>query len=470
MAEKIVQFRGEFNAKQMIQEINKIESALSGLSISDSLNKKFNNYFENAKKSITQISSQIDQGFSSSRDIDRFEKEFNKLEDIFSKIRTEANFLNLNFKELKLTSEQQKTFENLKKNISDIRKESASLKNSLSGQIGESINLSGMSLPKRDINNLVEAIQNQEDLTSALDKYSNKLVESNKYLKEQKELAEQAAKEIQESYLYVYSSNRVKNYEAAQGQANKLTKKGSANLSANERNQLNELNKYLADYSNIYKEAQADLVKLNEQVNKFTNESRNSQRQIENQERIISNMPQLYQILVNASEKYSNSSNDVKTRLEAAENALKEFKSTITQNTQTPFDNMEQDIQGFLDAINRARTGVSGLDNEMEKLNSKESFFSGLISKVGSVISLSRAFDLVEQSVRRAWQEINELDKSFTEIAVVSDMTTSELWDQYDVYSKIAQEVGASTNDAVQTSALYYQQGKLMSFFLKFWR
>lgn len=55
---------------------------------------------------------------------------------------------------------------------------------------------------------------------------------------------------------------------------------------------------------------------------------------------------------------------------------------------------------------------------------------------------------------------LKELDDSFLSIAAVSDYSMSDMWDKYSDYSKLANKVGQSTKDTIETSALWIQQGK----------
>ncbi len=55
---------------------------------------------------------------------------------------------------------------------------------------------------------------------------------------------------------------------------------------------------------------------------------------------------------------------------------------------------------------------------------------------------------------------LKELDDSFLSIAAVSDYSMSDMWEKYSDYSKLANEVGQSTKDTIETSALWIQQGK----------
>ena len=61
--------------------------------------------------------------------------------------------------------------------------------------------------------------------------------------------------------------------------------------------------------------------------------------------------------------------------------------------------------------------------------------------------------------IRQSIETISELDAAFTQIAVVTDKTTSQLWESFDIYNDMAQALGTTTSDAIETSALYYQQG-----------
>jgi TP901 family phage tail tape measure protein len=56
-------------------------------------------------------------------------------------------------------------------------------------------------------------------------------------------------------------------------------------------------------------------------------------------------------------------------------------------------------------------------------------------------------------------QTISELDATMTEMAVVTDLTVGDYWDQLPEYSKQASDLGVSINSAYKAATLYYQQG-----------
>lgn len=65
----------------------------------------------------------------------------------------------------------------------------------------------------------------------------------------------------------------------------------------------------------------------------------------------------------------------------------------------------------------------------------------------------------IREGVSQAWQDIRGLDTTMTNIAVVTDMSVSDLWGRIDEYMAIAQEYGVTTQGVYEVSQLYYQQG-----------
>jgi hypothetical protein len=43
---------------------------------------------------------------------------------------------------------------------------------------------------------------------------------------------------------------------------------------------------------------------------------------------------------------------------------------------------------------------------------------------------------------------------------MVTDYEVSDLWDSYNEYAEMANELGQSTKDVIASSALFYQQGR----------
>jgi TP901 family phage tail tape measure protein len=66
---------------------------------------------------------------------------------------------------------------------------------------------------------------------------------------------------------------------------------------------------------------------------------------------------------------------------------------------------------------------------------------------------------LLRSAARDAMATIKELDATMTEMAVVTDLTVGDYWDQLPEYSQRASDLGVSINSAYKAATLYYQQG-----------
>jgi TP901 family phage tail tape measure protein len=72
---------------------------------------------------------------------------------------------------------------------------------------------------------------------------------------------------------------------------------------------------------------------------------------------------------------------------------------------------------------------------------------------------LAGAAQVLRNAARDAMEAIKELDATMTEMAVVTDLTVGDYWDQLPEYSKQASDLGVSINSAYKAATLYYQQG-----------
>jgi TP901 family phage tail tape measure protein len=80
-------------------------------------------------------------------------------------------------------------------------------------------------------------------------------------------------------------------------------------------------------------------------------------------------------------------------------------------------------------------------------------------SKIKQFLGLSGAAQVLRSAFRDAMTTIRELDATMTEMAVVTDLSVGDYWDQLPEYSARASELGVSINDAYKAATLYYQQG-----------
>lgn len=101
----------------------------------------------------------------------------------------------------------------------------------------------------------------------------------------------------------------------------------------------------------------------------------------------------------------------------------------------------------------------TSMDEQLERGQDAKDFEQNLKASIKQWMSAYEIIGLIKRGIREAYQDIKELDTAMTNIAVVTDMTTDQLWGKIDEYMTIAQRYGVTTQGVYEVSQLYYQQG-----------
>lgn len=116
--------------------------------------------------------------------------------------------------------------------------------------------------------------------------------------------------------------------------------------------------------------------------------------------------------------------------------------SENSRRARTSFDEM-------INPIAKAATQASNMAKSIENLRQRILF----------LFSATSIFYKIRAELNKTFESVKQLDKSFASIAMVTDKTLSDMWSQYDKYADMATKLGQGTNDMIQASALFYQQG-----------
>ena len=106
-------------------------------------------------------------------------------------------------------------------------------------------------------------------------------------------------------------------------------------------------------------------------------------------------------------------------------------------------------ISGIKGAANEATTGLSAMQQEVSQLINRFTYFT----------SIAGIMQIVTKAIRSAYQSVKELDEAMNNIAVVTEMTTDDLWGQIDAYTQMANATGSTIKGVYEVAQLYYQQG-----------
>ena len=96
---------------------------------------------------------------------------------------------------------------------------------------------------------------------------------------------------------------------------------------------------------------------------------------------------------------------------------------------------------------------------ELEQVQAKEKLIGKIEGVVQRWFSIYAAVRMVGNAIRSVISTVQELDKTITEIAIVTDMTQNDLWGQMKSYTDMARQYASSISGVYKVSQLYYQQG-----------
>lgn len=96
---------------------------------------------------------------------------------------------------------------------------------------------------------------------------------------------------------------------------------------------------------------------------------------------------------------------------------------------------------------------------EFLRLQQAQQTFNSIKTAITNFMGFNQVLNLTKRAVTEAMNHIKQLDATMNGIAIVTDMTTSDLWKQIDTYSKVAQTYGTTIQGAYEVSKIYYQAG-----------
>lgn len=151
--------------------------------------------------------------------------------------------------------------------------------------------------------------------------------------------------------------------------------------------------------------------------------------------------------------------------ISAVENAddLQKVLEKLAIQVQNNSKALDKNFTSSLKTTEKELDGVQGEVKEtaeaLEELEERSDAADAMTNRIKQFLGISGAAQVMRASLRDAMQTITELDAIMTEMAVVTDLTVGDYWDQLPEYSKQASELGVSINSAYEAATLYYQQG-----------
>lgn len=496
-----IQFRGSFDGTEVLSGLKKIRQSISDAGADASLFKGVDKDIAQAEKLITDLLAQIQKGFSNPKEIANFEKQFEKLGSSLSKINVglqsvnEAGNFNLNTAEI-----QRYTKELDKLTVKQGQLEQAA-KDSVAAQLGAA------KLTQKECQAIMNEVEAQGDLEAAIKRVGQAKEKATKAKHGTKAMEEGSGREYIDTKVDVGltaddvgatakkgNAKRGKNDARARDAAGNLIKSGGEN-------QIDELKTNIA-LQKSYKKALEEVVRTGEtaddavelmkksmkgygieltettqllynfqhDIGDFYTDNLSSQQQAAitraqtfgrtNIDGQFELSPQGQEIANNAdvqavqqnSDAIRQAQEQVNAKIQEGEHATEQFVQEQTQGLQQAHQ-AQEDLERSTEKSTEKMTEQS---EAAEAINNK---FDDMKQAIKTFLSISSAITGVRKVISQTFNDIKELDKSFANIAMVTDYTVGQMWESYDQYAEMANKLGQSTQSVIGASALFYQQG-----------
>ena len=145
---------------------------------------------------------------------------------------------------------------------------------------------------------------------------------------------------------------------------------------------------------------------------------------------------------------------------------IDELKEALSDLRVEAGTKVKASVEKMDDAIEKTSGNFRQMDKEvgeakegLEEYHKEASQTEAFEAKIKSFLGFAGAAQVLRNAVRDAMETIKELDATMTEMAVVTDLTVGDYWDQLSEYSQQASDLGVSINSAYKAATLYYQQG-----------
>ena len=210
------------------------------------------------------------------------------------------------------------------------------------------------------------------------------------------------------------------------------------------------------DISKFDEQIAKKIQKLNADITKAQTEGSN----VQNIEKLTKQAEALKVFKAAIDEAFGSS---VQSQIQGTNEKLGEAANRLQQGQQEQVQGAAASYRDFANAMGEAgqRAGslTGGLQDATDAIVRQKEELGQVISRFaqfGTMAGIIRTFTKV---VRSAFQSVKELDEAMNNIAVVTDYTTKDLWNQIDAYTAMAQATGSTIKGSYEVAQLYYQQG-----------
>lgn len=452
MADQVVSYKGEFDASNIMSAIEKVYSTIKAnnkTSLIGNLDKEI----KKIETLTNTLQAQKNKGFASDAEIKSFESNVGKLDlqvqklgVSFSKLhadnlKIELKEIEEHFKKLKKeTKEVENNFKNAFK-ITDFKGSESNLNKITQSMIEAAKAGKSLAEAQKEIEKTYTAMK-RSSLNTTFDGLTDK---SKTAVRRQDEnwLTTQSggiqaswfekSKDFDDFKKRFQEGMRDINKDASQTSTiiEGLIGKFRDSVKEQSRDNFSERLKTAGEKQALYSNALREAIRLDEEETQAITALTNSTEQYNAVAQHSTNIEQQEEL---AKQEAINKNNQQKKSTDELVNSLTNMMSVTRQSTQSTKEAVATQTQ---------------LMNTLDRLK----------SRIGYIFSLGNAYYQLRRVLKQTLTDVNNIDKAFASIAMVTEKTVNGLWEHYGEYATLAQKLGQSTESAIKTSALFYQQG-----------
>lgn len=499
---RTIEFKGHFDGKQVLDELKKIRQSMADAGVDDNLFKGIDKDIAATEKLVTEMMAQIQKGFSNTKEVNAFEKQIDKLQTNFLKISSGMQNINIaeNFglnspeinkltKEIEQLTAAQDHLKEVSKNALDQAQKSIGLRNDEVAEIKKAIDANEdleealKKVGKAKEKAALASVGSKAAKTDAGKEYLSgasvglsledlgATASSGKSVKKKND----ARKRYDNGELYGSAGNRALDEtkaNAAINEAYQKTLKKMVSTGGNAAEAVEEMKKALADYGieianvdklqeNFYNDIEGfykssavtgggksavtkarKIGQTDAQGNYQLSES--SMTSVVNNEEIMASTRAEQEL-----------AEKIRVRGEAQKKAEEEGEQAAKKHGESLKD-VNENIE---DTTRATKEGAEATKDFAETQQKLDSSFDNIKGAIKTFLSLGSAVNALRNVFQETFESVKTLDKSFAQIAMVTDYSVQEMWSSYDQYAEMANELGQSTQSVIQASGLFYQQG-----------
>jgi len=460
-----ISFDVDVRLKVLQSSVKEIQEILNKLEPDSSGYKEISKIIDSMKKDMDQLQIQTAKPFVSEKQFQQTEKTIDKLENSLGRAKIAVD--RIKFSDLKLDPQQQETFEELRKKIVSIKTEYEAFKERekielfKKSEFKEFADSIDPNLINKKFDQVVNTIQKKtESIDKALQASINNL---NKYT---------AQVQVGENIKSFIEKGGITRESLGEDAFNKMFTKNSTfkaggkslffeylkqqfSITDEQLNQLKDLSakkiQELISSEDFWKpQLKASTKAVESQVNARTE----VQRLTENAEQA----KRANEELGASQERVAEANERAAASAEQVTQEEKENEEAIT-NAAKAHERFRNGTEGLKNGLDDLRDALTKTNVEFLKNQHQLQTFNSIKMAITNFMGFHQVLNLTKTAVREAMEHIKQLDETMNSIAIVTDMTTEDLWKQIDSYSQIAQTYGVTIQGAYEVSKIYYQAG-----------